>query len=228
MNGEGGYETVLDRWALKMVARPLELVSKRFKSWGWKADWVTVGAFCVGLGALPALYLGLYWLALLFIVLNRIGDGVDGTLARMTEVSDGGGYLDIVCDFIFYGAVVLGFGLADPLNNAIAAATLLFTFIGTGSSFLGFAIMAERCGVKNMVYPQKEIYYLGGLAEGTETLISLVLFCLLPNHFALLAYVFAFLCLLTMLSRLVGGYLLLGRVNSGSVVEKGRILCNND
>lgn len=219
---------MLDRWALKIVAKPLHLAAGRIKRWGWKPDWVTAGGFCIGLGVLPALYLQMYWLALICIGLNRIADGVDGALARMTEVSDGGGYLDIVCDFIFYGAVVLGFGLADPLNNAMAAATLLFTFIGTGSSFLAFAIMAERRGVENIVYPQKGIYYLGGLTEGTETLIFLVLFCCLPNLFALLAYVFACFCLITVASRVVGGYLLLGRAKNGSLVEKGRVLCNND
>lgn len=219
---------MLDRWALKVVAPPLQYAAGYFNRRGWKADWVTAVAFCIGLGVLPALYLQMYWLALLCIVLNRIGDGIDGTLARMTRVSDGGGYLDIVCDFIFYGAVVLGFALADPVHNGLAAAVLLFSFIGTGSSFLGFAIMAERCGVENIVYPQKGIYYLGGLTEGTETLICLVLFCLLPSHFTLLAYVFSFFCLTTALSRLIGGYLLLRRVESGSLLEKGRFLCNND
>ena len=219
---------MLDRWALKLVAPPLQHAAGYLNSRGWKADWVTAVAFCIGLGVLPALYLQMYWLALLCIVLNRIGDGIDGTLARMTRVSDGGAYLDIVCDFIFYGAVVLGFALADPVHNGVAAAFLLFSFIGTGSSFLGFAIMAERCGVENIVYPQKGIYYLGGLTEGTETLIFLVLFCLLPSHFTLLAYVFAFFCLATVLSRLIGGYLLLRRAESGSLLEKGRFLCNND
>lgn len=223
-----GEQAMLDRWALKMVAKPLHLAASSFKNWGWKADWVTLGAFCVGLGVLPALYLRMYWLALFCIAVNRIGDGIDGTLARMTRVSDSGGYLDIVCDFIFYGAVVLGFGLADPQNNSMAAATLLFTFIGTGSSFLAFAIMAERRGVENIVYPQKGIYYLGGLTEGTETLMCLVLFCLLPDHFVLLAYGFASFCLVTAVSRLAGGYLLLSRAESSSVVEKDLFLCNND
>jgi phosphatidylglycerophosphate synthase len=211
-----------------MVAPSLQHAAGYCKRRGWKADWVTAVAFCIGLGVLPALYLQMYWLALLCIVLNRIGDGIDGTLARMTRVSDGGGFLDIVCDFIFYGAVVLGFALADPVRNGQAAAILLFSFIGTGSSFLGFAIMAERCGVENIVYPQKGIYYLGGLTEGTETLIFLVVFCLLPSHFPLLAYVFAFFCLATTMSRLIGGYVLLRRVESGSLLEKTRFLCNND
>ncbi len=62
---------------------------------------------------MPALYLHLYWLALICIVLNRFGDGLDGALARMTRATDGGGFLDIVLDFIFYASVVLGFALAN-------------------------------------------------------------------------------------------------------------------
>lgn len=200
---------MLDRWSRKLVRRPLDTLAGWCKRYGWKADWITFAGFGVGLGAVPALYLQSYGVALLCILINRIGDGVDGTLARMTEVTDRGGYLDIVCDFIFYGAVVFGFALADPLNNGLPAAALLFTFIGTGSSFLGFAIMAERRGVENIVYPQKGIYYLGGVTEGTETLICLVLFCLFPGQFPLIAYSFAILCFFTMSSRLLGGYLLL-------------------
>ena len=130
-------------------------------------------------------------------------------LARMTATSDAGGFLDIVLDFIFYSAVVLGFALANPVTNGLAASVLLFTFVGTGSSFLAFGIMAERRGIYNIVYPHKGFYYLGGLAEGTETLLCLVLFCLFPAHFPLLAYCFASICLVTTLTRVVGGYFML-------------------
>lgn len=160
----------------------------------------------IGLGVLPALYFQCYVCALFCIIFNRIGDGVDGALARMTHVSDGGGYLDIVLDFIFYASVVLGFALADPQENSMAAVLLLFSFIGTGSSFLAFAIMAEKRGIENIIYPHKGIYYLEGLTEATETITCFVLFCLFPMHFSVIATVFAVLCLVTTFTRVVGGY----------------------
>ncbi|MGL5303287.1 MAG: CDP-alcohol phosphatidyltransferase family protein [Aeromonas sp.] len=172
---------------------------------GVSATQVSLCGFAIGMLALPLLALGYYPWALAVIVLNRIGDGLDGALARQTGISDCGGFLDITLDFIFYAAVVLGFALADPLN-ALPAATLLFAFMGTGSSFLAFAIMAGKRGIDNPIYQHKSLYYLGGLTEGSETIGLFVLMCLWPTHFAELAYGFALLCLITTLTRLWSGY----------------------
>lgn len=197
---------MFDRWALSLVKNPLNRGAIYLKEAGYSADQVSVTAFCIGLSAIPALYLHLYWLALLVIVINRIGDGLDGALARMTEVTDAGGFLDIVLDFVFYSAVVLGFALAVPVDNGLAAAVLLFTFVGTGGSFLAFAVMAERRGIKSVIYKNKGIYYLGGMTEGTETLLFFILCCVFPDFFPVLAYCFSALCFMTVITRIVGGY----------------------
>lgn len=203
---------MLDRYTIRLFKNPLAFIAGIVQRLGGKPDQVTIVSFLVGLLVLPALYFQNYWLALLFIVLNRIGDGVDGSLARLTEPSDAGGYLDIVLDFIFYSAVVLGFALADTEKNGLAAAVLLFAFVGTGSSFLAFALMAERRGIENIIYPNKGIYYLGGLTEGSETIICFVLFCLFPSFFVVLAFLFAALCFITTLTRVIGGYYSLKRI----------------
>lgn len=176
---------------------------------------MTIISFLIGLAALPALFMNWHWAALGCIIINRIGDGLDGTLARMGTPTDAGGFLDIVLDFVFYSSVVLGFALSDPASNGLAASVLLFTFVGTGSSFLAFAIMAEKRGVENLVYPQKGIYYLGGLAEGTETFLFFILSCLFPIHFSMFAYCFAIICIVTMVMRIFGGYFILreGRID---------------
>ncbi len=151
---------MLDRWAIQILRRPLVWGAGILKRLGCRPDQISFVAFAVGLGAMPALYLHMYWLALFCIVLNRIGDGLDGALARMTAVTDAGGYLDIVLDFIFYSLVVLGFALAAPKANALAAAVLLFSFVGTGSSFLAFAIMAERRGGrKHCLSPERNLLF---------------------------------------------------------------------
>lgn len=200
---------MLDRWTIQALRKPLTGTARKLHSLGCGADQVSCAAFAVGMFALPALSLHMYRLALVCIVLNRIGDGLDGALARLTKPSDAGGFLDIVLDFIFYSSVVLGFALASPEKNGLAAAVLLFSFVGTGSSFLAFAIMAERRGIENVAHPGKGIYYLTGLAEGTETVIFLMLFCIFPGHFPLLAALFAAICLLTTVTRVIGGYLAL-------------------
>ena len=107
--------------------------------------------------------------------------------------------------------MVLGFGLTDPANNALAAAFLLFAFIGTGTSFLAFAIATQQRDTNQQEkvrpdLPKKAFYYLEGLTEGTETVAALIAFCLFPQHFAWLASLFAIACLITTVTRLWGGY----------------------
>ncbi|MGL6349188.1 MAG: CDP-alcohol phosphatidyltransferase family protein [Aeromonas sp.] len=188
-----------------LISRPLTALAHPLGRAGVSANQVSLCGFAIGMLALPLLALGYYPWALAAIVLNRIGDGLDGALARQTGISDCGGFLDITLDFIFYAAVVLGFALADPLN-ALPAATLLFAFMGTGSSFLAFAIMAGKRGIDNPIYQHKSLYYLGGLTEGSETIGLFVLMCLWPTYFAELAYGFALLCLITTLTRIWSGY----------------------
>jgi len=178
-----------------------ELVKRRVS-----ADQVTVFGFFLGLLAIPALAMEWYGLALLFILVNRISDGLDGAVARQTKMTDAGGYLDIVLDFIFYSAVVFGFLLANPEQNAIAAGVLLVTFMGTGSTFLAFASIAAKRGIDNLNYPNKSLHYMGGLTEGFETILAFVVFCLWPQHFPVLAYIFAVACWITAITRLWSGY----------------------
>ena len=172
---------MIDRWAMKMVRHPLGIGAMILHRRNIKATQISVTGFLLGMLAVPLLYFHWYNGALVCILLNRIADGLDGKVARLSTPTDAGGYLDITLDFIFYSAVVFGFALADPANNSLAAAALIFSFIGTGSSFLAFGIMAERRQITNFRYPNKGFYYLDGLAEGTETLLFLILFCLFPN-----------------------------------------------
>ncbi|RTQ99372.1 CDP-alcohol phosphatidyltransferase family protein [Halomonas nitroreducens] len=198
---------MLDRWTMPLTQRPLLRLARWLAVAGVRPDQVTLLAFLIGMLALPLLAGEAYGWALVAVLVNRLGDGLDGALARLTHrASDAGGFLDIGLDFVFYAAVVLGFALADPAANALAAAVLLFAFIGTGTSFLAFAIMAARHGLDRPHFQQKAFYYLHGLTEGTETVLALVAFCLWPGQFPLLALAFAAACLVTTAMRLWGGY----------------------
>ncbi|MGE5116675.1 MAG: CDP-alcohol phosphatidyltransferase family protein, partial [Betaproteobacteria bacterium] len=129
--------------------------------------------------------------------------------ARATRPTDRGAFLDISVDFLVYASVPLAFAIADPARNALAAALLLAAFIGTGSTFLAFAALAERRCLSSDAYPRKGIYYLGGLTEGTETIACFAAMCLAPRYFAWWAGGFAALCALTVVGRLVAGWRLL-------------------
>jgi len=197
---------MLDKWTLAWSKPVLEKTAVLIEKTGVTANQISIIGFLIGVLAVPVLWANMYLIALAIIITNRALDGLDGTLARLRTPTDAGGFLDITLDFIFYSAVIWGFALGNPEQNALAAATLIFAFIGTGSSFLAFAIMAARRNIKSVRYPQKGLYYLGGLTEGTETIIFLVLFCLFPDYFPILAYIFAGLCWMTTFIRIVAGY----------------------
>ena len=111
-------------------------------------------------------------------------------MARLTRPTDRGGFLDITLDFILYSGFVFAFAVLDPARNALPAAFLIFSFVGTGASFLAFAVMAAKRGLESSARGAKSLYYLGGLTEGTETILLLALICLWPAAFPILAWVF--------------------------------------
>ncbi|MGL5601518.1 MAG: CDP-alcohol phosphatidyltransferase family protein [Silvania sp.] len=200
---------MLDRHLHPRLKPLLNQLVARLDKPGITPDGITLIGFAIGVLALPFLALGWYLAALVAVLLNRLLDGLDGALARRRGLTDAGGFLDIALDFLFYALVPFGFALADPFNNALPAAWLLFAFIGTGSSFLAFAALAAKHDIDNPGYAHKSFYYLGGLTEGTETLLMFALCCLFPAHFAWLAWVFGALCWLTTATRIWSGYLTL-------------------
>lgn len=200
---------MIDAKLLPLQRRLLRPIALGLVTFGVRADQVTITGFLLGIVALPLLASQQYTWALVFILLNRVLDGIDGEVARLTIATDRGAFLDIALDFVFYATIPLGFALANVTENALAAAVLLAAFVGTGSSFLAFSLMAQKRKLHAQKFPSKGLYYLGGLTEGAETIAVFVAFCLWPDLFTPLAYSFAFFCGLTTLSRWLQGWHLL-------------------
>ena len=197
---------MLDRWANAALQPALQAGARVLSRAGLGADAVTLAGFAIGMAGATAIALQAYIAGLALLLTSRLADGLDGPLARLNGATDRGAFLDITLDFLFYASVPLAFAIADPSANALPAAVLLAAFIGTGSSFLAFAVFAERRGLPaSASQPGKGLYYLGGLTEATETLACFVLMCLWPARFAWWAYGFAFLCALTIATRVAGG-----------------------
>jgi phosphatidylglycerophosphate synthase len=193
---------VLDARLRRLIDPPLDRLSAPLAAHGLSANAITVGGFAIGLAAVAAIAWRAYLLGLALLLLNRLCDGLDGAVARRRGLTDLGGFLDIVLDFLIYSAVPFAFALADPTANALPAAFLIFSFIGTGSSFLAYAIMAAKRGVATELRGRKSLYYLGGLTEGTETIFAFVLACLWPALFPWIALIFGLLCWLTTATRI--------------------------
>jgi phosphatidylglycerophosphate synthase len=197
---------MLDTALSALIRKPVEGLARRLVKLGARADGITLLGFGVGIGGAAAIALGWPLWGLLGVLLSRLLDGLDGAVARLTAPTDRGAFLDITLDFLFYASIPLAFAVANPSSNALPAAVLLAAFMGTGSSFLAFAVLAERRGLKSAAYPRKGMFYLGGLTEASETLICFALMCLWPAQFAWWAYGFAVLCALTIAGRLVAGW----------------------
>ena len=200
---------MLDRLLLPVIRPALDRLGQALHRAGIGADTVTWAGFALGLAA-AALLATRHWTAgAVLLLASRLLDGLDGAVARAGTPTDRGAFLDITLDFLFYASIPLAFALADPPRNALAAAVLLAAFIGTGSSFLAFATLAAQRGLRSAAYPNKGLYYLGGLTEATETIACFLAMAIWPQAFAMLAWGFAALCVLTVVARLRAGWLLL-------------------
>ena len=179
---------------------------------GMHANHITLIGLALGLLAAGLIGWGVSgWIAMIPLLSSRVADGLDGAVARASNITDFGGYLDIVCDFIFYGAIPLAFVLRDPIGNGVAGAFLLTAFYANGASFLSFAILAEKRGLQTDTRGVKSLYFTAGLMEGTETIAFFVILCIWPNFFAPLGWVFGALCFATAFARIALAWRVFGK-----------------
>jgi phosphatidylglycerophosphate synthase len=194
---------MLDGVLRKKIDPALDRYGQAIALRGISANTVTFIGCAVGLLAAYLIAWHFYLTAAALIIVSRVCDGLDGAVAKVSGKTDLGGFLDIVLDFVFYGAIPLGFAFADPQTNAVPAAVLIFTFYINGASFLAYAVMAEKRGMSTNVRGEKSLFFATGLAEATETIAFFLIACLGPIWFKFLAWGFAVVCLYTAVSRIV-------------------------
>ena len=200
---------MFDRQIQKFTQKPLAVIAKIFLKL-MKPNHMTILGFIFGLFVCILVYFQFYLLALVLLMLNRLCDGLDGTMARLTTPTPLGGYLDIVSDFTIYSGFVLAFGFSNSSYTHLSM-VLLFLYIGTGTTFLAKAAIQtqlDKISEKNDTVKElpKSFHYTSGLVEGTETIIFMVLCLLLPNFFVLISIIFGILCLITFISRVIVCY----------------------
>jgi phosphatidylglycerophosphate synthase len=178
---------MLDPAFRSLIKKPLDAAGRWLAGLGLNANQVTIAGLGLGLAAAIAIALGGFAIGLFLFLLSRIADGLDGVVARLTMPTDQGGFLDIAQDFFVYAAIPLAFAVYDPSNNAFSAALLLASFLANGTVFLAFAILAEKRALVSDFRDARSIYYIGGIAEGSETIAFFTAFCLFPKAFPVLA-----------------------------------------
>lgn len=155
------------------------------------ANALSLLAFAAGIGAAVLASRAAYLPALALWILNRILDGLDGSVARATGAqSDFGGYFDIVLDFVVYAAIPLGLvAAATERTTVLLGAALIGSFLVNAASWIYLAAILERRGRgAESTGERTTITMPPGLVAGFETFVFYALFLLLP---ALLAPLFA-------------------------------------
>ena len=135
---------MFDHLATRLIRPAVDALAAPLARAGVQANSVTWFGLGLGLGAMALIANGFFALGGVVIVLSRTCDALDGAIARQTQATDLGGFLDIVLDLVFYASIPLAFAIANPTHNALAAAVLLAAFVGTGSSFLAFAVIGAK------------------------------------------------------------------------------------
>lgn len=166
---------------------------------------VSVAGFAVGLGAAFAAWHREYAIALLLWLASRVLDGVDGALARVQgTVSDFGGYLDIVFDFVVYALIPLALVAGSPAPGAVPeVAALLGVFYVNAAAWMYLAAILERRRHDATTRGRTTIVMPPGLVGGAETIVLYSAFLIFPGHLRLLFAITGALVAVTVVQRLV-------------------------
>jgi phosphatidylglycerophosphate synthase len=171
-------------------------------------DRLTLAGLALGLASAAAATQAWWGAALVLWLVSRVADGVDGALARRRRqpdapTSQAGGFLDITADFIVYGSFVVGVAIGTG-GPYLPFLLVLLAYYINGTAFLAFSSLAERSG--RQIDDGRSLSFLGGLAEGTETIVVHSLWVILPAHAAGIAWVWFVVVAISASHRVVAGY----------------------
>jgi phosphatidylglycerophosphate synthase len=191
---------------------PLAVAAERIdRSWV-TPDRLTVAGLLVGLTS-AGLAAGQLWgWALVAWLISRALDGLDGPLARRRTTGQGspaGGYLDITADFVVYGTTVVGVavgtvGTSASLTDWLPFLAVLLAYYVNGTAFLAFSSIAERTG--HRIDDGRSLSFLGGIAEGAETILVHSLWLIVPVYAPHIATVWAVVVGVSATHRIIAGH----------------------
>ncbi len=167
---------------------------------------LTAAGWAAGAGACAATALRAWPVALGLWLANRLLDGLDGPAARAGTPTDAGGFLDIVADFSVYAGIILGLAVAVP-GARLACVALLTAYYISGTAFLALSSLAERR--RQRLGDDRSLRFVGGVAEGTETIAVYILLFVLPQHATVIVWGFTAAVAITAAQRVVTGLRLL-------------------
>ncbi|MBC7843362.1 MAG: CDP-alcohol phosphatidyltransferase family protein [Gemmatimonadaceae bacterium] len=167
---------------------------------------LTLTAFVFGIAAALAAWRGAWLAGLLLWGLNRITDGLDGTVARVAErQTDFGGYLDILLDFIVYAAIPVGFAIQSADRGVLVwTAVLEATFFVNACSWMYLsAVLEKRASGARVTGELTTVTMPPALVAGFETVVFFGLFFVFPAHLVTLFGAMSVLVGINVIQRLI-------------------------
>lgn len=191
---------MFDKSIRSVLIPKLEIPAKRMVAAGISANQLTGAGFVIGVGCCVAVAFGQWWLGLVLWVVNRLVDGFDGIVARLTTPTELGGYYDIMADFAIYFGVVVAIGVSEPDARVAALVTGLAYYL-SGSSFLAWSSLAERLRLGGN--DGRSLNFPTAIAEGTETIAAMILVLALRDWAAVILWIWAGAVFVSVAQRMV-------------------------
>lgn len=141
--------------------------------------------FVIGAAGCVAVAAGLWWLGLVMWLLNRLIDGLDGSLARRIGPTHLGGFFDIMADLAVYGAMVVALGWSVP-DARLAALFVFLSYYLNGAAFMAWSSLVAERAISAVGTDHdgdgRSLNFPAGLAEGFETIVAMSIILILPRE----------------------------------------------
>jgi phosphatidylglycerophosphate synthase len=142
---------------------------------------VTSASIALGLAAAALVATGYTYTGLAVWLVSRVGDGLDGALARETgHATAFGGYLDITLDMTAYAAMVVAFAARRP-DLAVEWALVLAGYVVVITTTLALSDAAGALG-RDVSATNRTFQFTPGFTEAGETSTMYVLWVLFPSQ----------------------------------------------
>lgn len=171
----------------------------RFASWarpvapalgrlGLTPNHITVATFFLALAAATFIAWNWQWIGLAAWLVSRVGDGLDGVLARhVGHPTPFGGYLDITLDMAAYAAMVVGFASLHP--ELMLAWLAILAGYGTVITTTLALSDAARASGRRVTETDRTFQFTPAVTEAGETTVMYVLWVVFPTHLPWLVWV---------------------------------------
>lgn len=180
----------------------VEPLARALARLGVTPNHVTIVSFVLALVAAALIADGRSVAGLAIWILSRIGDGLDGVLARdAAPTSAFGGYLDITLDMAGYAAMVIGFAVADPALW-LAWLAVLAGYVVVITTTLALSDAARRPG-RDLSVTNRTFQFTPALTEAGETSVMYGLWVVFPQYVSWLVWVWVAALAITIVQRTV-------------------------